>query len=317
MTTVQQEKKRINQLLSRDATTDKEIDKTYNDAVDRLRAVINQVFNKYSVDGVVVPTNLHKKVTRSDMLLLKRQYDKLPDDLELPEIERRDNYVAISQTSQRGLITATLGIVLITATHQIAKILQKNNKTAVNDEVEYIKKNNNLTKTQSKRIRSKAKQVVKPNYIFTSNKEPEVSWFDRLMIDHDKTLNRIDSTVSDMLKKGMRAEDIANTLFPENAESMRQDNIPKALNTLTVSAKRIARTEAAKREDEITEQAFKSMKVKQYDWVTEPGACKKCTSLALEGPYKFGDPDSPRPPVNSHPNCRCRRVAIDGEEIDE
>ena len=317
MTTVQQEKKRINQLLSRDATTDKEIDKTYNEAVDRLRAVINQVFDKYSVDGVVVPANLYKKVTRSDMLLLKRQYDKLPDDLELPEIERRNNYVAISQTSQRGLVTATLGIVLIGATHYIAKILQKNNQTAVSDEVDYIKKNNDLTKTQNKKIRSKAKQVAKPNYKFTSNKEPEVSWFDRLMIDHDKTLNRIDSTVSDMLKKGMRAEDIANTLFPENAESMRQDNIPRALQNLTVSAKRIARTEAAKREDEITEQAFKSMKVKQYDWVTEPGACKKCTSLALEGPYKFGDPDSPRPPVDSHPNCRCRRVAIDGEEIDE
>ena len=113
MTTVKQEKLRINQLLSRDVKTDKDIDEIYNEAVDRLRIVINQAFDKYSVDGILVPANLHKKVTRSDMLLLKRQYDKLPDELELPEIERRDNYLAVSQTSQRGLITATLGMVLI------------------------------------------------------------------------------------------------------------------------------------------------------------------------------------------------------------
>ena len=78
MTTVKQEKQRINQLLSRDAKTDGNIDEIYNEAVDRLRVVVNQAFDKYSVDGILVPANLHKKVTRSDMLLLKRQYEKLP-----------------------------------------------------------------------------------------------------------------------------------------------------------------------------------------------------------------------------------------------
>lgn len=315
MTTVQQEKKRINQLLSRDADTDKDIDEIYNEAVDKLRAVVNQVFDKYSVDGVLVPANLHKKVTRSDMLLLKRQYDKLPDELELPEIERRDNYTAISQMSQRGLITATLGMALIGVTYLVVNRIKKNNATAVNDEVRYIQKNNDLSKTQNKRIRVKAKKIEKPDYTVENNEALRVPWLDRIWLDHDKLLNRVDSNINDMLKQGMRAEDIADKLFPENADSMRQDNIPKAVREASISAKRLARTEAATREDDLTEQAFKSKKVKYYDWVTEPGACKKCLAIANAGPYKFGDPDSPRPPMNSHPNCRCRRVPVDADEI--
>lgn len=315
MTTVKQEKQRINQLLSRDAKTDGNIDEIYNEAVDKLRAVVNQVFDKYSVDGVLVPANLHKKVTRSDMLLLKRQYEKLPDELELPEIERRDNYLAVSQTSQRGLITATLGMVLIGVTHKVVSAIKKNNRTAVDDEVQYIQRNNDLSKTQRKRIRTKAKQIEHPDYESKGSNDLSVPWLDRIWLDHDKMLNRIDSTINDQLKQGMRAEDIADKLFPENADSMRQDNIPKAVRDASISAKRLARTEAATREDELTEQSFKSQKVKYYDWVTEPGACKKCLAIASSGPYKFGDPDSPRPPVDSHPNCRCRRVENNDSNI--
>lgn len=317
MTTVKQEKQRINQLLNRDAKTDKDIDEIYNEAVDRLRIVINQAFDKYSVDGILVPANLHKKVTRSDMLLLKRQYEKLPDELELPEIERRDNYLAVSQTSQRGLITATLGVVLIGVTHKVVSAIKKNNRTAVDDEVQYIQRNNDLSKTQRKRIRTKAKQIEHPDYESKGSNDLSVPWLDRIWLDHDKMLNRIDSTINDQLKQGMRAEDIADKLFPENADSMRQDNIPKAVRDASISAKRLARTEAATREDELAEQAFKSKKVRYCDWVTEPGACKKCLAIASSGPYKFGDPDSPRPPVDSHPNCRCRRVPADVGEVDD
>lgn len=314
MTTVKQEKQRINQLLNRDAKTDKDIDEIYNEAVDRLRIVINQAFDKYSVDGILVPANLHKKVTRSDMLLLKRQYEKLPDELELPEIERRDNYLAVSQTSQRGLITATLGMVLIGVTHKVVSAIKKNNRTAVDDEVQYIQRNNDLSKTQRKRIRTKAKQIEHSDYESKGSNDLSVPWLDRIWLDHDKMLNRIDSTINDQLKQGMRAEDIADKLFPENADSMRQDNIPKAVRDASISAKRLARTEAATREDELTEASFKSQKVKYYDWVTEPGACKKCLAIEAAGPYKFGDPDSPRPPVDSHPNCRCRRVPTEETE---
>ena len=112
----------------------------------------------------------------------------------------------------------------------------------------------------------------------------------------------------------MTPADIADVMFPGNAESMRQDNIPKAMRDAAISAKRIARSEAASREDELDEQAFKAKKVKYFGWVTEKGACKKCIAISLAGPYKVGDPDSPRIPSSSHPNCRCRRIPVDGDE---
>lgn len=103
MQTVEQVKKRIDYLLERDQATEAEIEKVYNGAVDTLRAIVSDVHNRYAVDGVVVPANLYGKVTVNDMLLLKQQYDKLPDDLSAQEQDRVDYYTAMSQTSPRGL----------------------------------------------------------------------------------------------------------------------------------------------------------------------------------------------------------------------
>ena len=311
MTTVQQEKERIDQLLSRDNKTDEQIKTVYNDGVNKLRSIINQLFDKYSIDGVLVPANLSHKVTRSDMLLLKSQYDKLPDDLELPEKERRDYYVAISQTSQRSLITAIVGMALVGITLKVKDILHSNNQTATKEEIAYLKKNNDFTKTQQKRLNKKAKQIAQPNYKLPSQNDIYVSWPERLWLDHDRLLNRINDNINVMLKKGMTPDDIADVMFPGNANSMRQDNIPKAMRDAAISAKRLARTEAASREDELDEQAFKAKKIKYFGWVTERGACAKCISISLAGPYKVGDPDSPRIPSSSHPNCRCRRIPVD------
>lgn len=63
MTTVQDEKNRIDYLLQRDKITDKEIQKAYDDGLYKLKAVINSTFSLYSTDGVLVPTNLNCKVT--------------------------------------------------------------------------------------------------------------------------------------------------------------------------------------------------------------------------------------------------------------
>lgn len=52
-----------------------------------------------------------------------------------------DYYLAISQMSLGKLITATLGIALIRMTHKVAKVIRKNNKTAVDEEYYYQKKN--------------------------------------------------------------------------------------------------------------------------------------------------------------------------------
>lgn len=302
MQTVEQVKKRIDYLLERDHATDAEIEEVYNQAIDTLRAIVSDVHNRYAVDGVVVPANLYGKVTVKDMLLLKQQYDKLPDDLSAPEQDRVDYYTAMSQTSPRGLITAVIGMALITVAHKASKIIQKNNRTAVKEEIAYQAKHENIPKMPVKKYAS-------PEFKVKTGKD-FIPWTERVLTDHDQAVNRISNVINSMVSQGMRAEDIANHFYPGNAESMRADNIPKIIRDATVKAKRTARTEAAAREDAIVEQTFKANNVKYFDWVTEPGACKVCTSWAISGPYKVGDESSPRIPGDSHPNCRCRRVGV-------
>ena len=309
MITVKEEKQRIDYLLKRDNVTDEELEKIYNEGVNQLRAIVDKSFNTYAVDGVLVPNNLARKVTKKDMVLLKEQYDKLPDDLELPEKQRLDYYLATSQMLLGKLITATLGIALIGLTHKVVKVIRQNNKTAVDEEYYYQKKNLKSPK------KSKINPIAKDNYVFSKQDNNFVSWTERLWLDHDQILNRIDRNLNSMLRQGMRAQDIAEKLFPGNAKSMRNDNIPKTLIDATVSAKRLARTEAAAREDELTDIFFKENKIKYFDWVTEPGACKKCLVIGALGPYKVDDEASPRIPGSSHPNCRCRRVPA--EVIDD
>lgn len=302
MQTVAQVKKRIDYLLERDHATDAEIEEVYNQAIDTLRAIVSDVHNRYAVDGVVVPANLYGKVTVKDMLLLKQQYDKLPAELSEPEQDRVDYYTAMSQTSPRGLITALIGMALITVAHKVSKIIQKNNQTAVKEEVAYQAKNEDLPKMS-------VKKYAGPEFKVKTGKD-FVPWTERVLVDHDQAINRLNNVINSMVSQGMRAEDIANHFYPGNAESMRADNMPKIIRDAIVKAKRTARTEAAAREDAIVEQTFKATDVKYFDWVTEPGACKKCSAIALGGPYKVGDPDSPRIPESSHPNCRCRRISM-------
>ncbi|MBX9013525.1 hypothetical protein HCG60_10895 [Ligilactobacillus murinus] len=303
MQTVEQVKKRIDYLLERDQATEAEIEKVYSQAVDTLRAIVSDVHNRYAVDGVVVPANLYGKVTVKDMLLLKQQYDKLPDDLSASEQDRVDYYTAMSQTSPKGLITALVGLALIAVVHKVGKIIDKNNRTAVKEEIAYQAKYEDIPKMSVKKYAS-SEFEVKTGKDF-------VPWTERVLTDHDQAVNRISNVINSMVSQGMRAEDIADHFYPGNAKSMRADNIPKIIRDATVKAKRTARTEAAAREDAIVEQTFKANNVKYFDWVTEPGACQKCMFLALSGPYKVGDEASPRVPESSHPNCRCRRLAGD------
>ena len=62
--------------------------------------------------------------------------------------------------SLEKLITATLGMALIGITHKVAKVIRQNNKTAVNEEYYYQKKNLQSPK------KSKINPIAKDNYVF-------------------------------------------------------------------------------------------------------------------------------------------------------
>ena len=78
--------------------------------------------------------------------------------------------------SLEKLITATLGMALIGITHKVAKVIRQNNKTAVNEEYYYQKKNLKSPK------KSKINQIAKDNYVFSNQDNNFVSWTERLWL---------------------------------------------------------------------------------------------------------------------------------------
>lgn len=137
MVSVKEEKKRIDYLLERDNVTDKQLDTVYQEALAGLQEVIGDFYLNYSVDGTLNGVDLSRKVTRKDLELLRRQYAKLPDDMEIPESKRVDVYVAQGNINLSGLLAGAVGLVMLAAALRSKKIVQRNRKTAVREEISY------------------------------------------------------------------------------------------------------------------------------------------------------------------------------------
>lgn len=137
MVSVKEEKKRIDYLLERDNVTDKQLDAVYQEALAGLQEVIGDFYLNYSVDGTLNGVDLSRKVTRKDLELLRRQYAKLPDDMEIPESKRVDVYVAQGNINLSGLLAGAVGLVMLAAALRSKKIVQRNRKTAVREEISY------------------------------------------------------------------------------------------------------------------------------------------------------------------------------------
>ncbi len=89
------------------------------------------------------------------------------------------------------------------------------------------------------------KKYADPEFKVKTGKD-FIPWTERVLADHDQAVNRINNVINSMVSQGMRAEDVADHFCPGNAQSMRDDNIPKILRDATIKAKRTARTEASR-----------------------------------------------------------------------
>lgn len=120
--------------------------------------------------------------------------------------------------------------------------------------------------------------------------------------------------MDDEIAKGTTASGLVEILFPGDVAYDRKNNVPQALYEAKWRNKRLIRSETAKRIDALDEESMKYDGIKYFDWVDEPGACKICSDWAAGGPYPLGE--KPQVVVDSHPNCRCRRIpSIENNDI--
>lgn len=94
-----------------------------------------------------------------------------------------------------------------------------------------------------------------------------------------------------------------------------QDILDKSKELAKTRVQRIVRTELVKAHNAGVEQTFGKAGITKYIWVTQRDllVCEVCKKYETEsrtnGGFDLGNPDSPRPVKDSHPNCRCVLVA--------
>ena len=97
----------------------------------------------------------------------------------------------MSQTSPRGLVTALVGMALIAVTHKVAKIITKNNRTAVKEEIAYQEK-------YEKAPKMTIKKYADPEFKVKTGKD-FIPWTERVLADHDQAVNRINNVINSMV----------------------------------------------------------------------------------------------------------------------
>lgn len=307
----------IDELLQRDKVTDRKLEKVYNRGAKDLKQALQAFFARYEQDK---PLNLQKmrgKVDKDDLELLRNLYRSLPKDMTAPAKQRAKLYTYQAGKDKGGVLHAVNGLSLLKTALKAFKILQNNNENAVNDELQRQKKN--VKKSVFSKLKDKAKELLKPSYVPKPSKQnpKPVSMEKRFWLNHDQMLAEIDQTIKTELAKGQTPEQLAEKLFPGTAESNRDNGMQEKYVKATWQQKRLARTESALRADEMIEDSFNLSGIKYYDWVDERGACDKCGALANGSPYPVNGANSPRPVIDSHPNCRCIRVAANPPKRNE
>ncbi|MGO0058637.1 hypothetical protein ACTID9_00985 [Brevibacillus fluminis] len=78
--------------------------------------------------------------------------------------------------------------------------------------------------------------------------------------------------------------------------------------------RRLARSEAAMMFDQAAEEEYQAQEILFVKWIIAPDACSKCRQYANK---IFPLSESPRTVKDTHPHCRCRKMAVTVDTADE
>ena len=121
----------------------------------------------------------------------------------------------------------------------------------------------------------------------------------------------------------IRQKDYINKLFNDITEKLRekesftQEDLKDLKKFVRWRVKLIAQNEIVLAHNEGLKKAMAEAGVKKYYWITQNDmqVCNVCKKMEREskriGGFMVGDPKSPMPVRDSHPNCRCFIVAVE------
>lgn len=204
---------------------------------------------------------------------------------------------ALVHVDKKHVIMAIVSLAIIQMTVRNEHNISRRVKLDAMSEAKRMKEAFALTDGDSQRVDSIVTQI-----------ETRAIWSERLWMDSDELAADIEALVNKHLKHGMSLNDLQNILadHANTAQFNPKLSIADRIRQLEFNARRIVRIESARLIDEVNMTTYKMAGVSYVDWLTEPGACDLCQSIADGGPYAIDD--APDIPDDSHPNCRCHKT---------
>lgn len=306
-----QEKKYIAKLLKSDEELYGRVHDAYQVALQEIEDHLNFFIAEYGVAGLLKYVELLKRDSDADRRrLLHFQRATLKDDDSQSQNRFRE-YSRNAPIDRYHTLNSLIGFSIAGATIATIKLLGRTLNSDFKRDVSRQFNNDRLAKKAGADVVKEA-NITKREILRNSEKIISTTingnqWSDNIWLYNDNLVNNVQSLVAKSLRAGLKQADV-NQSFP-SIRTAKPQTITGLFETNDAYIRRVIVTERARVLDRATTQVFRSQGIAYFDWVTQPGACDKCEAIAEDGPYAVNDANSPSIPDDSHPNCRCTKIA--------
>ncbi|MEY2374789.1 hypothetical protein [Lentilactobacillus buchneri] len=306
-----QEKKYIAKLLKSDEQVYGKSHDFYQVALQEIEDHLNFFIAEYGVDGLLKYVELLKRDSAADRRRLLHFQIKARINNDTQSQNRSKEYARNAPIDRYHTLNSLIGFSVAGATIATIKLLNQTLNSDFKRDVSRQFNNNRLAKKAGadivKAARITKREVLRNSEQIISKTVDGSRWSNDLWLYNDNLVNNVQSLVAKSLRTGLKQTDV-NKLFPSIRTATPQ-TVTQLFETNDSYIRRMIITERARVLDRSTTQMFKSQGIAYFDWITQPGACDKCEGIADDGPYAVNDASSPSIPDDSHPNCRCTKIA--------
>ena len=294
------EQDNIKRLLKNDINYQKEIERIYAENLHNIEVQIDSLYRRYSdKNGEISLVDVKAIADKTDVTALAEKARKMSQDKDFSQYsdDLLAKYNFKMQVSRLELLKDEINLELIkngvNVDKYVADKLTDEAKAELKRQAGVLGESLDVTDTKL------IKNII--NGSFSSS-----TFSERLWGNTQYLANSLDTLLTQSIINGRHPNDVARELRRQFDISQKQ-------------AERLMRTESARVHAECAVKSMEKNGVTQYEWVSEPSACKICSPL--DGKIfevksaEFGNVKHPLFPL--HPNCRCAVISVVDKTADE